>query len=432
MIDVIIVIFFIISLIVRIKFIYSSIKYSAKYKFIQFKAIKETKKVLLEEKDKSAYQTFMVSLASHIGTGNILGIATALIYGGAGSLFWMWVFAITTSIFSLIENTLAQVYKKQIDGEYRGGSSYYIKNGANYTILSMIFAMFLVLANTVFFQPLQVNTISETLKITIGLKEEVILISLVIFTLVLIFRGTKKIVKFSETIVPIMSVGYMIVTITIILCNIKELPNIIKMIITEAFDIKSIISGGLGSSIVVGFKRSLFTHEAGLGTMPTISARSETKRPINQGFIQVVGIYFDTLVLCSLTGFVLLIYKIDLSLYEGVDLIIYTFERILGIFGKYISVFFLLTFALATVVSEYYLGESNLIFLTKLKKNKYFIFVYKCLFIIGIIIGVKLKTSDIWKIVDSGMVLLGIFNIFVLYKLKKVFHKEMEKFSLIK
>ena len=204
------------------------------------------------------------------------------------------------------------------------------------------------------------------------------------------------------------------------------------MIITEAFDIKSIISGGLGSSIVVGFKRSLFTHEAGLGTMPTISAMSETKRPINQGFIQVVGIYFDTLVLCSLTGFVLLIYKIDLSLYEGVDLIIYTFERILGIFGKYISVFFLLTFALAPVVSEYYLGESNLIFLTKLKKNKYFIFVYKCLFIIGIIIGVKLKTSDIWKIVDSGMVLLGIFNIFVLYKLKKVFHKEMEKFSLIK
>ena len=321
MIEVIIVIFFIISLIVSIK-----------YKFIQFKAIKETKKVLLEEKDKSAYQTFMVSLASHIGTGNILGIATALIYGGAGSLFWMWVFAITTSIFSLIENTLAQVYKKQIDGEYRGGSSYYIKNGANYTILSIIFAMFLVLANTVFFQPLQVNTISETLKITIGLKEEVILISLVIFTLVLIFRGTKKIVKFSETIVPIMSVGYMIVTITIILCNIKELPNIIKMIITEAFDIKSIISGGLGSSIVVGFKRSLFTHEAGLGTMPTISAMSETKRPINQGFIQVVGIYFDTLVLCSLTGFVLLIYKIDLSLYEGVDLIIYTFERILNIF----------------------------------------------------------------------------------------------------
>lgn len=421
MIEVIIVIFFIISLIVSIK-----------YKFIQFKAIRETKKVLLEEKDKSAYQTFMVSLASHIGTGNILGIATALIYGGAGSLFWMWVFALTTSIFSLIENTLAQVYKKKIDGEYRGGSSYYIKNGANYKILSIVFAIFLVLANTVFFQPLQVNTISETLKITIGLKEEVILIILIMFTFFLIFRGTKKIVKFSEAIVPIMSVGYMVVTITIILCNVSELPSIIKTIIIEAFDIKSIISGGLGSCIIVGFKRSLFTHEAGLGTMPTISAMSETKRPINQGFVQVVGIYFDTLVLCSLTGFVLLIYKIDLSLYEGVDLIIYTFERILGIFGKYISVFFLLTFALATVVSEYYLGESNLIFLTKLKKNKLFILMYKCLFIIGIIIGVKLKTNDIWKIVDSGMVLLGVFNIFVLYKLKKDFHKEMEKFSLIK
>lgn len=419
MIEIIIILIFIISLIVSIK-----------YKFIQFKAIKETKKILLEEKDKSAYQTFMVSLASHIGTGNILGIATALIYGGAGSLFWMWIFAITTSIFSLIENTLAQVYKIKIDGEYRGGSSYYIKNGANLKILSIVFACFLVLANTIFFQPLQVNTISETLKITVGLKEEIILIILILFTFFLIFRGTKKIVKFSEAIVPIMSIGYMAVTITIIIFNITELPNILKQIILEAFDYKSILSGGLCSCIVVGFKRSLFTHEAGLGTMPTISAMSETKKPINQGFVQVVGIYFDTLVLCSLTGFVLLIYKIDLSLYEGVDLIIYTFTKILGGFGKYISVFFLLTFALATVVSEYYLGESNLIFLTKLKKNKFFIFIYKSLFILGIIIGVKLKTNQIWKIVDSGMVLLGVFNIYVLFKLKTNFHKEMEKFSL--
>lgn len=417
MIDVVVIVFFILSIIVSIK-----------YKFVQFKAIKQTKKILADKKDRSVYQTFMVSLASHIGTGNIVGISTALIYGGAGSLFWMWTFAITTSIFSLIENTLAQIYKKKIDGEYRGGSSYYISDGVKNKVLAIIFAIFLVLSNTIFFQPLQVNTISETLKITFGIDKKIILIILITFTVIVIFGGTKRIVKFSECIVPIMSLGYMVVTGAIILMNIKLMPNIIIKIFREAFSIKSIIGGGFSSCLLVGIRRSLFTHEAGLGTMPTISAMSTPKKPIDQGFVQTVGVYFDTLVLCSLTGFVLLMYDIDLNLYEGCDLIIDVFNQILGVFGKYASVFFLLSFALATVVSEYYLGESNLIYLTKYKKNKLSILLYKLLFICGIIIGVVLKTKDIWNIVDSGIVLLGLSNLYAMYKLRKDFNAELEKF----
>lgn len=417
MIDVIVIIFFILSIIV-----------SLRYKFIQFKAIKETKKVLSNKNDRSVYQTFMVSLASHIGTGNIVGISTALIYGGAGSLFWMWIFAITSSIFSLIENTLAQIYKKKIDGEFRGGSSYYISSGVKNKFLAIIFAIFLVLSNTIFFQPLQVNTISETLKITFNLDKKVILIILFLFTIIVIFGGTKRIVRFSEFIVPIMSLGYMVVTGTVIIINIDLLPHIMIRIIREAFNLKSIIGGGFSSCLLVGIRRSLFTHEAGLGTTPTISAMSEPKRAIDQGFVQTVGIYFDTLVLCSLTGFVLLMYEIDLTKYEGCDLIIDVFKGILGNFGKYASVFFLLSFALATVVSEYYLGESNLIYLTKYKKNKKIILLYKCLFMSGIVIGVLLKTKEIWSIVDTGMVLLGLCNLYALYKLRKDFNNELNKF----
>lgn len=417
MIDVIVILFFVLSILISIK-----------YKFIQFKAIKETKRTLVDKKDKSVYQTFMVSLASHIGTGNIVGISTAIIYGGAGSLFWMWIFAITSSIFSLMENTLAQIYKKKIEGEFRGGSCYYIRNGINNKILAFIFAIFLVLSNTIFFQPLQVNTISETLRITFSIDKIIILGLLIIFTIIIIFGGTKKIVRFSEIIVPIMSVGYIIITGAIIIANINLMPRILKRIISEAFNMKSIIGGGFSSCLLVGIRRSLFTHEAGLGTMPTISAMADAKKPIEQGFVQVVGVYFDTLVLCSLTGFVLLMYNVDLNLYEGCDLIINIFEKILGGFGKYVSVFFLLSFALATVVSEYYLGESNLIYLTNYKKNKVFSFLYKILFICGIIIGVCLKTKEIWIIVDIGMVLLGVCNLYTLYKLRKDFNKELEDF----
>ena len=417
MIDIIIVLIFAVSIIISIK-----------YKFVQFKALKETKRTLVDKKDKSVYQTFMVSLASHIGTGNIVGISTALIYGGAGSLFWMWIFAITSSIFSLMENTLAQIYKKRIDGEFRGGSCYYIKNGINSKILASLFAIFLVLSNTIFFQPLQVNTISETLRITFSLDKIIILGSLIIFTIIIIFGGTKKIVKFSEFIVPIMSIGYILITSVIIIFNIDLMPGIILRIFKEAFNIRSIIGGGFSSCLLVGIRRSLFTHEAGLGTMPTISAMADAKKPLDQGFVQVVGVYFDTLILCSLTGFVLLMYNVDLTLYDGCDLIINVFENILGDFGKYVSVFFLLSFALATVVSEYYLGESNLIFLTKYKKNKVFTILYKILFISGIIIGVCLKTKEIWVIVDTGMVILGVFNLYTLYKLRKEFNNELEDF----
>lgn len=404
-----------------------SIYISIKYKFIQFKSIKIAVKQLLNKNQKSSYQTFMVALASHIGTGNIVGISTAIIYGGAGSLFWMWIFAITTSIFSLIENTLAIRYNELIDGELRGGSSYYIKKGLKKNLLAIILAIFLVLANTIFFQPLQVNTIVETINLTFGIDKIIILGVMIIFTIIVIFGGTKKIVKFSEIIVPIMSVGYIICSFYILYANINNLPNTLKLILTEAFSIKPIIGGGIGSAFIIGAKRSLFSHEAGLGTMPTISAMADVDKPVNQGHIQVLGVFFDTLVLCSLTGFMLLVNKYDASQFSGCDLILYVFEKSLGNIGKVIASFFLITFALATVVSEYYLGESNLIFITKRKKNKLAISIYQTMFIIGIIIGAFFSTKEIFEIVDLGMVLMGVINIYAILKLRKDFEEELAK-----
>lgn len=418
----------IINTIIVLFFLISAV-FSVRYGFMQFRAFRETGKVLVKDKNKSAYSTFMVSLASHLGTGNIVGISSALILGGPGSLFWMWVYAILSSIFSLMENTLSQVYKEKINGENRGGTCYYMKKGLNSTILAFFFAVFLMLANTVFFQPLQINTVSETIHLTFGIDKLIILISLLIFAYLIIFKGTMRIVRFCEAIVPVMSIGYIAVTTMIVLANLPLFPNVLMRIFRDAFDWEAIVAGGGYSCLMIGIKRSLFSHEAGLGTMPSISAMAEPKQPLQQGFLNVVGVFTDTILMCSLTGFVLLIYEMDLSSYQGVDLILDIFQKMLGGFGIVLAVFFLLTFAISTVVSEFYLGESNLLYLIKGRKGKkVYNYLYKCLFSLGIIIGVNNTTSSIFTIVDNGMILLGVCNLYALFRLRKVFEREIRKY----
>ncbi len=416
--NIIVIIFFILAFLTTIRF-----------GFIQFRALRETKRILVDDKNKSSYSTFLVSLAAHIGTGNIVGISTALIYGGPGSLFWMWVFTVFSSIFSLIENTLAQVYKVKINGENRGGASFYIRYGFNNRFLSALFSIFFLLTNTIFFQPLQINTVSESLNIVFGLEKVIILALLFLFTYFVIFKGTKRIVRFCEHIVPIMSIGYIIVAVTIILVNIKFFPSVLGLIMKEAFSSKALASGSAASCLIIGFKRSLFSNETGLGTAPSISAMADIKKPLAQGFVQVIGAFTDTIIICSLTGFVILIYQFDLNSYKGVDLILYIFERILGGFGIYLALFFMLSFAIATVVSQFYLGESNLLFMiSKNKRKKFYILIYKAFFLLGIMIGVNFSTKALFGFVDQGMILLGCVNLYALYRLRNDFKREIKNY----
>ena len=317
-----------------------------------------------------------------------------------------------------MENTLSICYREKINGEYRGGSAYYLKKGLNSKVFSLLISVFLVLSNTILFQPLQVNTINLALNISLGIPKEVTLIFLLLLCFFVIFKGTKKIIKFSEIIVPIMSLLYVFIGIVIIIINFKIFPKVLGLILREAFDKEAILSG----CIYVGIKRSLFSHEAGLGTTPSISAMTENVKPIEQGYISAVGIFIDTLVMCSITGFMVLIYNVDLTVYDGVDLIIYIFEIIFGSFGGFLAVFFLLTFALATIVSEYYLGESNFLFISKKKKSK---IIFKILFITGIIMGIFLDTSKIWFFIDLGIILLGLINIISIIRLRKKFENNL-------
>lgn len=404
-----------------------SIVYTLKYKFIQISCLVEAKKVFKES--KSSYLTFLMSLANHIGAGNIVGVTTALIYGGAGSIFWMIITCFFMGIFSLMENTLAIRYREKIKGEYRGGAAYYISKGFKSKKLAIVFSVVLVLTNTIFFGSLQVNTLVESIRIPFSISNYIIIILLLLFSFFIVFRGTKRILKFIEGIVPIMTLVFMGISIITIIYNYRLLPLVIKSIITSAFTFKSVSGAILGGNFIIGMKRSAFSNEAGFGTAPSISAMADVKRPLSQGFVQVLGVYIDTIVMCTLLGIMILMYDMELTKFQGAELAVNIFKEIFGNFGLYIGSFFLFTFSIATWVSSYYAGESNMLYVYNNTKISYHhsIHFYRFLYIVGTIIGVLFSVNILWNFVDYGLILLGTINTFVIMRLEKVFKEELNK-----
>jgi len=395
-----------------------SIIFTFKYKFIQLKFVTKSKDSL---RNKSSYTAFLLSLGSHIGAGNILGVTTALILGGPGTLFWMIICTLFTTIFSLMENTIALKYTTKIDDERRGGSPYYILYGLKNKKLSIVFSIILVLSSTIFFLPIQVKGVSYSLNKLFNLNQYIILIIILLFSFIFIFRGTNILTKVIDKIVPVMTVMFLVICLYALIARIEYLPKIIKLIITEAFNIKS----GIIGVVTIGLKRSLFSNEAGLGTAPSINCYSDNE-PIKQGYLQVLTCIIDTVIMCVLLGVIILLYDIDLNLYNGNELAIMIFEIIFPNKGIILGTFILFTFSLATVISSFYSGETNMLFNSIFCKNKTNILktCYKILFIIGIFLGVFMENSSIWDLIDYGLVVLGIINIVVIIKLKRDFEEE--------
>ena len=396
-----------------------SFLFTIKYKFIQLKFFSNSKEAL---RNKSSYTAFLLSLGSHIGAGNILGVTSALILGGPGVLFWMVVCTIFTTIFSLIENTLGVKYQVQIEGERRGGSPYYIYYGLKNKTLSKIFSIFLVLSSTIFFLPIQVKGVSFSLNNLFNINQYLILLILLLFSFVFIFNGTNTITRIINKIVPFMTGLFLIVCMYGLIIRFNYIDDVLILIIKDAFTIKS----GFISVVILGLKRSLFSNEAGLGTAPSINSYSDNT-PIKQGYLQVLTCFIDTIVMCILLGVVILLFNVNMDNINSEQLSITIFENIFPNYGKLIGNIILFTFSLATIISGYYAGESNMLFNCINKKDKIenYKFVYKLLFIIGLFIGVFFTNNKIWNLVDYGLVLLGLINIFVIIKLQVKFKEEI-------
>ena len=290
--------------------------FTFKTKFVQFRMIKETLRLLAGstsssnnsdgKKQVSSFQAFMVSIASHVGTGNLAGVATAIAVGGPGSIFWMWIIALLGSASSFIENTLAQLYKVKGNDSFVGGPAYYMSIGLKKPWMGSLFAVLLIFTFPFSFNTVQSNTICAAFQEAFNFDPTIVGIVLTLVTLVVIFGGIQRIAKVSSVIVPVMAVGYVLLAFFVVIINITKIPAVLELIISSAFGWNQAFGGMMGVAMMNGIKRGLFSNEAGEGSAPNVAATADVSHPVKQGLIQVFGVFADTLVICSCTAFIIL------------------------------------------------------------------------------------------------------------------------------
>ena len=302
--------------------------FSIKTNFVQFRYFGEMFRLLTDKatittegrKGISSFQAFCISTASRVGTGNLAGVATAITLGGPGAVFWMWLIAFLGGASSFIESTLAQVYKVKDRDGYRGGPAYYMERGLKNRKLGIVFAVIITFCFGLVFNSVQSNTISMAFNSSFDISAPIIGVVLVVLTALVIFGGVKRIAHVVQVIVPVMALAYLILAVYVVVINFTEIPTVFRLIIGDAFGLEQAVGGGMGAAILYGVKRGLFSNEAGMGSAPNAAASAAVSHPVKQGLIQTLGVFTDTLFICSATAFIILLSGTYASGAEGINL----------------------------------------------------------------------------------------------------------------
>ncbi|MFI3280461.1 MAG: alanine/glycine:cation symporter family protein [Rikenellaceae bacterium] len=356
----------------------------------------------------SSFQAFTISIASRVGTGNLAGVATAIAIGGPGAIFWMWVVALLGGANAFVESTLAQLFKSRGDGSFIGGPAYYIKKGIGKGWFAGLFAVLLIFTFGFAFNSVQSNTISSAYNTAFGIDPLHSGIAITIFTLFIIFGGIQRIAKFSQSVVPIMAIVYLLMAIVVIIIRIDRIPEVFSMIITNAFGWEQAMGGGIGVAIEMGVKRGLFSNEAGMGSAPNVAATADVSHPVKQGLIQSLSVYTDTLVICSCTAFIILCSGLYNSGYDGIQLTQMSLNQEVGSWGSYFIAVIILFFAFTSIIGNYYYGESNVLFLTGKKSA---LQLYRAIVGCMVMFGSIAELNVVWSFADISMSLMTICNL---------------------
>ena len=353
-------------------------------KFVQLRMLPEMFRALVEkpetlkngEKGISPFQAFAISAGSRVGTGNIAGVATAIVLGGPGAVFWMWIIAFIGAASAFIEATLAQVYKvHDKEGGFRGGPAYYITKGLNQKWLGITFAVLITVTFAFVFNTVQSNTIAESLRTQYHISPVITGIILAVITAIIIFGGVRSIATLSSLIVPIMAIVYVGIVLFILLMNFDQIIPMIGTIIKSAFGMEQVAGGAVGTAILQGIKRGLFSNEAGMGSAPNAAATAAVPHPVKQGLLQSLGVFFDTMLVCTATAIMILLYsglKFGEKAPQGVEVTQSALNEHLGSPGGIFLTVAITLFAFSSVVGNYYYGQSNIEFLSK---NKAILFI---------------------------------------------------------
>ena len=404
--------------------------YTFKLHFVQFD-FKKMFQSLKKEKDNSAispFKTLTLALAARIGVGSLAGIALGIYKGGIGVIFWIWASCLITLPNSFVESTLAVLYRKRDGAFYQGGPAYYIDKGLGLKKLSIIYAILITVCYLIGFIAIQANTIATSVNTFLNIPVIVTGIIVSIISYIIISHGLKRIANFTSILVPIMGIIYMIVALVIILMNIRAIPNLIASIFSEAFNFKA-FGWGIISTMIIGVQRGIFSSEAGIGTGAVASGTSDTDNPQKQGYLQMLGVYFTSFVICTSTAIIILTSKVDTSKYinpNGIEITLEALDIHLGNIGTIVLLFAIIAFAFSTIISGYYYGESNLRYLDK-KMNKKKIILLNIFIIIVLLYGSIASPNVLWDMVDIGVALLAIINTVAMFMLKKDIIKEKER-----
>ena len=366
-----------------------------------------------------SFQAFAVSLSSRVGTGNLAGVASAIFVGGPGAVFWMWVMALFGAATAFVESTLAQLYKRRGEDSFYGGPAYYMQYGLHRKWMGVLFAVLITITFGIANQVVQSNTLCDAVADTMGVGRDKVGLVLTIATTMIIFGGVTRISRFSSIIVPIMAVGYILLSAFILITNITAIPAMISLIVKSAFGFEQAAGGMVGVAMMQGIKRGLFSNEAGEGSAPNAAAIASTSHPIKQGLLQALGVFADTLVICTCTAFVILLSGIYDSGRDGIILTKYALINHVGSLGGLFVTLAIFFFAYSTIIANYFYGETNIRFITQSGKT---IFAFRAITGATVMIGATVTLQTAWCLVDLAMGFMTLVNLVAIIQLSpKVF-----------
>ena len=363
----------------------------------------------------TGFQAFCIAVASHVGTGNLAGVAIAVVIGGPGALFWMWIIALLGGATSLIENTLAQTYKVKEGNGFRGGPSYYMEKALGQKTLGYIFSVIVIVTFAFIFNTVQANTIAQAFESSFskfGMTTTIAGIILAALTALIIFGGLHRIANVVGYMVPIMAIGYVVVALYVLVVNIVHIPGLFMSIIEAAFGLKQAVGGAIGVAMLQGIKRGLYSNEAGMGSAPNAAATSNVSHPVKQGLLQAFGVFVDTILICSATGFIVLLYPEYNTIGEkGIKLTQLALSHSVGNWGAGFITLCIFLFAFSSLVGNYYYGEANLEFLTKSKTS---MLIFRVLTVACVYLGSVARLGLVWDMADVSMGIMALMNIIVI------------------
>ena len=373
----------------------------------------------------SSFQAFAISLSSRVGTGNLAGVASAIFVGGPGAVFWMWIMALLGAATAFMEATLAQLFKRKGKVSFFGGPAYYMKYGLKRPWMGILFASLIIYGFGLANQLVQSNTLCDALSNSFHIPMKYVALGLALMTLVIIFGGIQRIARFCAMVVPFMAFGYILLALYILIVNYAQIPAMLGLIVENAFGFEQAAGGAVGIAVMQGVKRGLFSNEAGEGSAPNAAATATIAHPVTQGLLQSLGVFTDTLLICTCTAFIILLSGLYDCGDDGIILTGHAMEHHLGCFGGWFLLAAIFLFAYSTIIANYFYGETNIRYISD---KPWAITLFRLLSGVVVLLGGFMTLQEAWSIVDLAMALMTITNLIAVLLLSRYAFRLLKDF----